>query len=80
MSFLLLRFLLKNLCYFDRLTFIYYLSFLSYNLHILSLLSVLIVLTIICHGEVLFWSCLFCVLEVLKKELAIGIKILMGRV
>jgi hypothetical protein len=31
--------------------------------NILSLFSVLIVLTIICHGEILFWSCLFGVLE-----------------
>jgi hypothetical protein len=31
--------------------------------NILSLFSVLVILTIICHGEVLFQSSLFCVLD-----------------
>jgi hypothetical protein len=48
---------------FDGFTFICYLFFLSYSLQYSSMFSVLVVLMIICHGEVLFWSCLFGVLE-----------------
>jgi hypothetical protein len=42
---------------------IHYLFFSLTAFNILSLISVLIVLMIICHGEVVFWSSLFGVLE-----------------
>jgi hypothetical protein len=43
---------------------LYVICFLSLTgFNILSLFSVLVVLMIICHGEVLFWSSLFGVLE-----------------
>jgi hypothetical protein len=49
-------------CDFDGFAIIYYLFFLSTAFNIFSLFSVLVVLMIICHGVVLFWLNLFCVL------------------
>jgi hypothetical protein len=53
-------------------------SLLSYIIHffsltdfnILSLFSMLVVLVIICHGKVLFWSCLFGVMELHVRKWA----------
>jgi hypothetical protein len=63
MPFLLLRFLLRNLLLFWLVYFLCYLFFSITAFNILSLFSVLVVLMIICSGEVLFWSSLFCVLD-----------------